>query len=151
MLSLPAPLPSIAAGGLSKEEVNAKLSRVPIFVVTNSEAAPYLTEMDAAGKRFGSVFLGPRDAGAVLQQIVEEAETALRSAFAVAMRADGARSSTDLEVLTASLHDAKTKGLQSPLVDELDARERVEQPRDEDLVGLAEAQRLLDGGADDAE
>ena len=50
LLSMPtAPPPALAAAGLPKEALSAKLSRVPVFVVTNKQAAPYLTEVDGAG------------------------------------------------------------------------------------------------------
>ena len=51
------------------EAIDATLSRVPAFVVGNARGAPYLTEVDAAGRRWGSVFLTPRDAAAVLEQV----------------------------------------------------------------------------------
>ena len=67
-LSVVPPLPSNAAG-MSREVLEKKLSRVPIFTVTNKEAAPYLTEMDAAGKRSGFFFISPQDAVAALNDI----------------------------------------------------------------------------------
>ena len=44
------------------EAIDATLSRVPAFVVGNARGEPYLTEVDSAGRRSGSVFLTPRDA-----------------------------------------------------------------------------------------
>jgi len=58
-----------AATGLSRDEISAKLSRVPVFVVTNSKNDPYLTEIDAAGRRSGFFYIGPREALATLQEV----------------------------------------------------------------------------------
>ena len=63
------PLPSPAATGLSRVEVSSKLSRVPIFAVTNAEAAPYLTEFDDSGRRSGLLFLSPNEAVQALTDI----------------------------------------------------------------------------------
>jgi len=53
----------VKAAGLPRADVAAKLSRVPLFVITNKEDAPYLTEFDqATGRRGGAFFLDPRDA-----------------------------------------------------------------------------------------
>jgi len=70
-LTLPsAPLPSsAAAAGLSREALEKKLSRVPVFTITNSQAAPYLTEVDANGKRSGFFFISPQEAVAALNDI----------------------------------------------------------------------------------
>ena len=67
-LSTP-PLPLLAASGLSRTDVLSKLSRVPIFAVTNSEAAPYLTEVDEQGRRSGFFFISPQTAVAALNDI----------------------------------------------------------------------------------
>ena len=61
--ALPPPPPSREAA------VQQLLGRVPVYLVANERGEPYLTEVDAAGKRSGSVFLGPRDAAAVLQDV----------------------------------------------------------------------------------
>ena len=66
---LPAPTPLFAAEGLSRSDVAAKLSRVPIFAVTNSEAAPYLTEIDGAGRRSGFLYISPQLAAQELNDI----------------------------------------------------------------------------------
>ena len=63
------PLPSPAATGLSRVDVSSKLSRVPIFAVTNAEAAPYLTEFDDSGRRSGLLFLSPNEAVQALTDI----------------------------------------------------------------------------------
>ena len=58
------------ASALSREDtVNAVLSRVPAYLVINKDGRPYLTEMDASGRRSGYVFLGPRDAAPVLREV----------------------------------------------------------------------------------
>lgn len=62
-------LPAFAAKGLSSIAIDTKLSRVPIFVVTNGQAAPYLTEMDDAGRRSGFFFLSPQEAATALQDV----------------------------------------------------------------------------------
>ena len=51
------------------EAIDATLGRVPAFVVGNARGEPYLTEVDSAGRRWGSVFLTPRDAASVLEQV----------------------------------------------------------------------------------
>ena len=63
------PLPTSAAAGLSPEVLQKKLSRVPVFTITNSQASPYLTEVDAAGKRSGFFFLSPQEAVTALNDI----------------------------------------------------------------------------------
>ena len=65
-LSLPA---ASSAAGLSRAAIAGKLSRVPIFAVTNREAAPYLTEMDQDGRRSGSFFISPQEAVKALSDI----------------------------------------------------------------------------------
>lgn len=52
-----------------EKAVNSLLSRVPAYVVTNAAGEPYLTESDEQGRRYGSVFLGPKDAAKVLGQV----------------------------------------------------------------------------------
>jgi hypothetical protein len=64
-----APLPTIALGGLAEGELQKKLSRVPVFTVTNAQASPYLTEVDNAGKRSGFFFLSPQEAVTALNDI----------------------------------------------------------------------------------
>jgi len=49
--------------------VATKLSRVPIFVITNSEAAPYLTERSNDGRRSGFFFISPQEAVQTLNEI----------------------------------------------------------------------------------
>lgn len=66
------PAPSLAAGlsaGLSQAELGTKLSRVPLFVVTNRNEQPYLTEVTPDGRRSGFFFLGPREAIQCYQDI----------------------------------------------------------------------------------
>lgn len=58
-----------AAITFSQDTIRQKLSRVPVFVVTNSAEAPYLTEMDAQGRRSGFFYLGPQQAVAALNEI----------------------------------------------------------------------------------
>jgi hypothetical protein len=58
-----------APKGLLREAVDAKLSRVPVFTVTNAQASPYLTEMDSSGRRSGFLFLSPQDAVKALGDI----------------------------------------------------------------------------------
>ena len=65
-----AALPSHASQDLTREEaVQRLLGSVPAYVVTNAAAQPYLTDLDGAGRRGGSVFMGPRDAADVLRQV----------------------------------------------------------------------------------
>ena len=45
------------------------LGRVPAFVIANGLGEPYLTEVDAQGKRSGTVYLGLRDAAAMLDEV----------------------------------------------------------------------------------
>ena len=68
-LSLPAAPRVASADGLPRADIAAKLSRVPIFAVTNREAAPYLTEMDGAGRRSGFFFISPQEAVSALNDI----------------------------------------------------------------------------------
>lgn len=68
-LTLPPPEIALGAAGLSRDDIDKRLSRVPVFCVTNKEAAPYLTEMSAAGKRSGFFFLSPQDAVEALNDI----------------------------------------------------------------------------------
>lgn len=63
------PLPAVAGGGLSREAISGKLSRVPIFVITNGDAAPYLTEVDGSGRRSGFFFVSPQEAIQALNDI----------------------------------------------------------------------------------
>ena len=65
-LALPS---SSSAAGLSRAAIAGKLSRVPIFTVTNREAAPYLTEMDNEGRRSGFFFISPQEAVKALTDI----------------------------------------------------------------------------------
>ena len=66
--------PSFAVSGTASttariDAVDDVLSRVPAYLVTNSKGEPYLTEADADGKRYGSVFIGPRDAAPLLDAV----------------------------------------------------------------------------------
>ena len=69
LAAAPPTLPVYAARPLSSDELLRKLSRVPIFVVTNREDSPYLTEVDGQGRRSGLFFLGPQEAVAALNDI----------------------------------------------------------------------------------
>ena len=51
------------------EAVTETLSRVPAFVVTDARGSPYLTELDADGRRSGAVFLGLREAAKLLEEL----------------------------------------------------------------------------------
>ena len=62
-------VPPSYSAGLSRDVLASKLSRVPIFVVTNRDSSPYLTERDALGKRSGFFFLSPQEALAALNDI----------------------------------------------------------------------------------
>jgi hypothetical protein len=64
LLALPA-----SAAGAPSDDVLRKLSRVPVFVVTNSKDAPYLTEVDEQSRRSGFFYLGPQEALAALNDI----------------------------------------------------------------------------------
>merc|ERR1712087_197626 len=69
--SMGMPMIPADAAGLSSVQVASKLSRVPVFAITNQQSQPYLTEVDNAGRRSGFFYLGPRDALQVLQQVRE--------------------------------------------------------------------------------
>ena len=56
LLTMPT-APALGAG-LSRDDISRKLSRVPVFTITNNADSPYLTEMDGNGKRSGFFFLG---------------------------------------------------------------------------------------------
>jgi len=56
-------------GGYRREELKALISRVPTFVVSNRESAPYLTQVDASGRRSGSFHLSPSEALKELQEV----------------------------------------------------------------------------------
>lgn len=64
LLALPA-----SAAVAPRDDVLRKLSRVPVFVVTNSKDAPYLTEVDEQSRRSGFFYLGPQEALAALNDI----------------------------------------------------------------------------------
>ena len=49
--------PPAFAGGLSRSQLQAKLSRVPLFIITNKDEQPYLTEVDAEGRRSGFFYI----------------------------------------------------------------------------------------------
>ena len=68
-LSATSPRLPASAASLSRDEILRKLSRVPVFVITNREEAPYLSEMDGQGRRSGFFFLGPQEAVAALSDI----------------------------------------------------------------------------------
>ena len=68
VLRLPA---ASAAQGIPREELLRKLSRVPLFIITNQEDAPYLTEVDTQARRSGYFFLGPQEAVAALNDVRE--------------------------------------------------------------------------------
>jgi hypothetical protein len=53
----------------SRDSISRKLSRVPVFVIANKDSSPYLTEVDAEGKRSGFFYLGPQQAVAALTDI----------------------------------------------------------------------------------
>jgi len=71
LASLGVPMIPADAAGLSQADVLLKLSRVPVFAITNKQSQPYLTEVDNAGRRSGFFYLGPRDALTALQQVRE--------------------------------------------------------------------------------
>ena len=58
---------ALAAGGqLSARQL---LSDVPVFAITNSKGAPYLTGSDSAGRRTGSFYLSPKEALEQLENV----------------------------------------------------------------------------------
>ena len=62
--------PARAAETVSRDEaVERILGRVPCFAVANQAGMPYLTDINAAGKRSGSIYLGLREAAAVLEEV----------------------------------------------------------------------------------
>ena len=54
---------------LREDAVVRALSRVPVFVVADQEGLPYLTEINKAGKRSGSIYVGLREAVALLEAV----------------------------------------------------------------------------------
>jgi len=53
-----------STGGLDETQINARLSRVPVFSVTDAEGKPYLTQFDedSGGSRVGLFYLDPDEA-----------------------------------------------------------------------------------------
>mmetsp|Transcript_4876 Transcript_4876/g.13082 ORF Transcript_4876/g.13082 Transcript_4876/m.13082 type:complete len:306 (-) Transcript_4876:415-1332(-) len=63
-----------SAGGLGTEQINLRLSRVPVFSVTDADGKPYLTEGDIASgdARLGLFYLDPTEAEARAEGIQSE-------------------------------------------------------------------------------
>jgi len=53
----------------AESSIGKKLSRVPVFVITNKDEAPYLTEVDENGRRSGFFYLSPQTAIKVLADV----------------------------------------------------------------------------------
>lgn len=78
--------------------ISETLSRVPVFVVTNSEGEPYLTEVDSVGRRWGSVFLSPRDSNELLMEVRKFDSKAVLAVVPLStVYSEVAKSATDLE------------------------------------------------------
>ena len=98
-----------ASTALSREDtVNAVLSRVPAYLVINKDGRPYLTEMDASGRRSGYVFLGPRDAAPVLREVQRFDPAATLAVMPLStVYLDVARNTADAERLRAIVPQPK--------------------------------------------
>lgn len=124
--------PPLTARTLSREEaIDALLSRVPAYVVTNNAGEPYLTEVDPEGRRSGSIFMGPRDAAQVLQEVRKYDTTAtlavvpLSTVYPLVAKtaADAARSRADAPQPEASTSTNMRLFLLRALLDEKESNE----------------------------
>jgi len=85
------------------EAVERTLSRVPVFAVANQEGLPYLTESTKEGKRTGSIYLGLREAVALLEVVrVYDANATLAVVPLASIFSTAAKSSAELESQVAS-------------------------------------------------
>ena len=89
---------------MSREEaVERTLSRVPVFAVANQEGLPYLTESTKEGKRTGSIYLGLREAVALLEVVrVYDANATLAVVPLASIFSAAAKSSAELESQVAA-------------------------------------------------
>ena len=79
------------------------LSRVPVFAVANQEGLPYLTESTKEGKRTGSIYLGLREAVALLEAVrVYDANATLAVVPLASIFSTAAKSSAELESQVAA-------------------------------------------------
>ena len=87
------------ASAMSREDAVARaLSRVPVFVVANKEGLPYLTETNKAGKRSGSIYVGLREAAALLEAVrVYDGNATLAVVPLSSVFATAAKSAAELE------------------------------------------------------
>ena len=84
------------------------LSRVPVFVVANQEGLPYLTETNKAGKRSGSIYVGLREAVALLEAVrVYDVNATLAVVPLASIFSTAAKSSAQLERQVAASVETK--------------------------------------------
>ena len=96
--------PAATTARMSREEaVERTLSRVPVFAVANQEGLPYLTESTKEGKRTGSIYLGLREAVALLEAVrVYDANATLAVVPLASIFSTAAKSSAELESQVAA-------------------------------------------------
>ena len=96
--------PAATTARMSREEaVERTLSRVPVFAVANQEGLPYLTESTKEGKRTGSIYLGLREAVALLEVVrVYDANATLAVVPLASIFSTAAKSSAELESQVAA-------------------------------------------------
>lgn len=93
------PATAAATARMSREDAVVQvLSRVPVFVVANQEGLPYLTETNKAGKRSGSIYVGLREAVALLEAVrVYDVNATLAVVPLASIFSTAAKSSAQLE------------------------------------------------------
>ena len=93
------PAAAAATARMSREDAVVQvLSRVPVFVVANQEGLPYLTETNKAGKRSGSIYVGLREAVALLEAVrVYDVNATLAVVPLASIFSTAAKSSAQLE------------------------------------------------------
>ena len=96
--------PAATTARMSREEaVERTLSRVPVFAVANQEGLPYLTESTKEGKRTGSIYLGLREAVALLEAVrVYDVNATLAVVPLASIFSTAAKSSAELESQVAA-------------------------------------------------
>lgn len=108
---------------MSREEAVARtLSRVPVFAVANQEGLPYLTETTKEGKRTGSIYLGLREAVALLEAVrVYDVNATLAVVPLASIFSTAAKSSAELERQVAASVETSRRlaGQHSQQADEL--------------------------------
>lgn len=90
--------PALPTPGPKRDAIARLLSRVPAFVVTNKQSAPYLTERDSEGRRSGFFFLAPDQALGAFKEIKQFDPSASLSVVPLdSVYFDIARSKAELE------------------------------------------------------